>query len=170
MVDWPTIVEQKGPHVWRTAYRLLSNREDANDCYQETFLQAFKFSQKRDIENWSGLLKRIVTARALDRLRQRYRSRSEPLENEFAVIGREPAPYGTAQQKEWMDQLRHAIAELPEQQADVFCLSEIENLGHSEIAEQLDVTTKQIAVWLHRAKKKLRQLLAERGLADEVKL
>lgn len=169
VVDWPVIVEQQGPHVWRTAYRLLSDREEANDCYQETFLQAFEFSQKRNIENWPGLLKRIATARALDRLRRRYRSHSEPLENGFAIVGREPAPDEPAQVQEWMDQLRHAIAELPERQAEVFWLSEIEKLRHAEIATQLDVTTKQIAVWLHRAKQKLRQLLVERGIADEVK-
>ena len=29
MTDWPAIVEQHGPHVWRTAYRILSDYDEA---------------------------------------------------------------------------------------------------------------------------------------------
>ncbi len=169
MVDWLTIIEQHGPYVWRTAYRLLSDREEANDCYQETFLYAVQYCQKREVENWAGLLKRMATSRALDRLRQRYRNRDELLEDGEAVIAREPAPDSPLQLQEWMNQLRESVASLPVQQADVFWLSEIENLEHTEIAVQLGATTQQIATWLHRAKQKLRQLLVEKGIAGEVR-
>jgi len=53
-----------------------------------------------------------------------------------------------------MSQLRQAIAELPERQADVFWLSEVENLEHKEIADQMDATSQQLAMWLHRFKQK----------------
>ncbi len=79
MVNWPAIVEQHGPYVWRTAFRLLSDREEASDCYQETFLKAVEYSNKQEIANWPGLLKRIATSRALDRLRRRYRRHDETL-------------------------------------------------------------------------------------------
>jgi DNA-directed RNA polymerase specialized sigma24 family protein len=49
-------------------------------------------------------------------------------------------------------------------QAQVFWLSEVEMLSHADIAQQLDGTVEQVAVWLHRAKRKLRSLLAARGV------
>ena len=46
MTDWKIIVEQHGGLVWATAYRLVGNREDAADCFQETFLEAVKTSRR----------------------------------------------------------------------------------------------------------------------------
>ena len=165
-IDWPTIVDEHGPDVWRTAYRLLSNREDAGDVYQETFLQAVEFARRQHVECWPAVLKRIVTARSLDQLRRRYRAAAR--RESFAAIDepaeRSPAPDGLAQLREGMELLRQAMTELPANQAEVFWLSEVEMLSHADIAAQLDATTDQVAVWLHRSKKKLRTLLTARGV------
>lgn len=40
MTNIEEIVAAHADAVWRTAYRLLNNREDALDCYQQTFLDA----------------------------------------------------------------------------------------------------------------------------------
>ena len=63
-----------------------------------------------------------------------------------------------------MEQLRQAMTELPDKQAEVFWLSEVEMLSHADIAAQLDATTDQVAVWLHRGNAKLRTLLTARGV------
>ena len=77
MVDWDAIVSREGPTVWRTVYRLLGNRADAEDCFQETFLSALTFANHQEhIRNPRALLQRFATARALDRLRRRYRRRT----------------------------------------------------------------------------------------------
>ena len=169
MVDWPKIVEQHGPCVWRTAFRMLSDREEASDCYQETFLGAHEFSRKHEVANWPALLTRLAASRALDRLRKRYRNRTDLLDDCSSVVGREPAPEVPMEQQEWLDRFRRTVVELPEPQAEVFCLSEIENMAHSEIAAELGTTTKQVTDRLYRAKQKLRQLLIARGMVDEVK-
>ena len=81
MPDWPRIVELHGPIVWKTAYRLLNHEADVHDCFQETFVSALNLSREQSVENWPGLLKRLATTRALDRLRQCYRqsNRLDPL-------------------------------------------------------------------------------------------
>jgi RNA polymerase sigma-70 factor (ECF subfamily) len=166
VIDWATIVEQHGPDVWRTAYRLLSNREDASDVYQETFLQAVEFARRQRVTCWPAVLKRIVTARALDQLRRRYRAAAhrEPFATMAEPRERAPAPDVLAQLREDMEQLRQAMTELPPIQAEVFSLSEIEMLSHADVAAQLDATTDQIAVWLHRGKRKLKSMLTARGV------
>ena len=171
MIDWAQIVAEHGPDVWRTAYRLLSDREDASDCYQETFLNAVEYARSHSVAYWPAVLRRIATARAMDLLRRRYRTegRSESLDGASGEpLEGSPGPHAQAQLRESMDQMRHALAELPPTHAEVFWLSEVELLSHADIAEQFNSTPKQIAVWLHRAKQKLKKLLAERGVTSEV--
>ena len=169
MTDWALIVEQHGPDVWRTAYRLLSDRDDASDAYQETFLQAVQYDRRQTVGCWPAVLKRIVTARCLDALRRRYRAaaRIERLTGPDELAESAPAPDARAQLREAMEQLRQAMSELPPRQAEVFWLSEVEMLSHADIAAQLDATTDQVAVWLHRGKRKLRTLLSARGTLTE---
>lgn len=161
MIDWAEIVERHGPDVWRTAYRLLSRRDEANDCYQDTFLQAVEYSRKQTVDNWAGVLRRIATARALDRLRKRYRRQTEALVEDSAVASREPDPDEFVQLRESMDQLREALLELPEKHAEAFWLCEVELLSRDDVARQLAASPKEVAVWLHRAKRKLRTLLSK---------
>ncbi|MEM9352296.1 MAG: sigma-70 family RNA polymerase sigma factor [Planctomycetota bacterium] len=158
MIDWSAIVEQHGREVWRTLYRLLSDREDTEDCYQETFMQAMRFASRNEVRNWSTLLRRIATARAMDRLRRRYRG-TEELPEPYEPPAPGPGPDHRMDTQEQVQRLRCCLSELPKKQAEVFLLREIEELSHEEIARVLHCTAKQSAVWLHRAKKKLRELM-----------
>lgn len=170
MIDWQTIVAEHGPAVWRTVYRLVSHREDALDCYQETFLQAAKYAVQHSVSNWAGLLKQMATARALDCLRQRYRSdrKTAPLEAAANALHDGLSPDVQAELQEAMARLRRTLAELPPRQSEVFCLREIELMSTAEVADQLQVTTDEVATWLHRAKRKLREALSEFGRQSEV--
>ena len=58
-----------------------------------------------------------------------------------------------------MARLRKALAQLPTQQAEVFCLRSINDLSYREIAGQLDLKTSAVGVLLHRARSRLRELL-----------
>ena len=70
MTDWSPIIEQHGPLVWQTAYRLLNHEADAADCFQQVFLTAIRLDQKEKVHYWPALLKKLATARA-------HRSRKE---------------------------------------------------------------------------------------------
>ncbi|MBN2130337.1 MAG: sigma-70 family RNA polymerase sigma factor [Sedimentisphaerales bacterium] len=71
--DWQSIVNEHGPLVWQTAYRLVGNEADAADCLQETFLAALEVSRREEVRNLGGLLVRLATTRAIDSLRRRNR-------------------------------------------------------------------------------------------------
>ena len=43
-IDWERIIQEHGPMVWRTAYRLLGRVHDAQECVQETFLSALRLA------------------------------------------------------------------------------------------------------------------------------
>ncbi|MHC4481888.1 MAG: RNA polymerase sigma factor [Planctomycetota bacterium] len=161
-MDWPTIVSRHSREVWQTAYRLLGNGEEAADCLQEAFLAALEISRREKVRNWSVLLKRLCTCRAIDRLRQRLR-RAEAhasLAEWVTVPCRNPGPVEEAQAAELSARLRRAIARLPIQQAAVFCLRYVDQLSYRDIARELGLATSTVGVQLHRARTRLRELLS----------
>jgi len=161
MIDWEGIVAREGAGVWRRVYRLLGNRADAEEVFQETFLAALSFARRQEVESWGALLHRLGTAKAVDRLRQRQRrhSRSEMVDFEF-VGGGEAEPYQNAQAGELSQRLRVALGQLPQRQAEVFALHALEGWKHDEIADVMQITTDAVGVLLHRARARLRELLA----------
>lgn len=153
--DWKRITEEHASAVWQTAYRLLHNQADAADCLQETFLAAFELAQRQRVRNIRGLLLRLATTRAIDRLRQRTRrARRESECEDWQQLASE------AQSCELAARLRAAIGQLPAQEAKVFCLRHFNELSYRQIAKELQITTGAAGVLLHRAKTKLRELLA----------
>jgi RNA polymerase sigma-70 factor (ECF subfamily) len=158
VVDWSQIVQQHGPLVWTTVYRLLRHDADAADCFQRTFLAALVLSRTQTIRNWPGLLKRLGTARALESLRQRLRQarRLRPLLDGVAS-SLAPEPEQSAAARELSDHLREALAELDARQAQVFCLVCLDGLSYSDAAEQLELTVNHVGVLLNRARLGLRE-------------
>src|SRR5947208_16896323 len=63
VTDWEGIVARDGPAVWRTVYRLLGRRADAEDCFQETFLAALRLWARQPVRHPRAALQRLATAR-----------------------------------------------------------------------------------------------------------
>jgi RNA polymerase sigma-70 factor, ECF subfamily len=162
MPDWQKILKEEGPTVWRTAYRLLGNRTDADDCLQETLLAALEISRREDVRQWRSLLQHLATARALDCLRRRRRRPSGQIDQWEAVAGCAPEPSQVAEDAELADWLRSALAGIAATQAEVFWLHCMEEWSYEEIARRMKVSTAAVGVHLYRARKRLGALLAAR--------
>jgi RNA polymerase sigma-70 factor (ECF subfamily) len=159
-MDWKIILERDGPMAWRAAYRLLGNAADADDCLQEAVLAAVQLSRREPIANWRALLTRLTAARAMDQLRQRYRSRiTNCVEDQAAAIADSHDPADTAQLNELQSQLRLALAQLSQEQAAAFCLCALEGWTYADAGEQLKTPASTIGVLVHRARQRLRELL-----------
>jgi RNA polymerase sigma-70 factor, ECF subfamily len=161
VTDWKMIVAQHSPLVWSTASRLLGNHADAQDCFQETFYEAIRLDRRETVRDWGPLLRHLATVRALDLLRVRCRmqNRTDPVADPAAAVGREADPSEEAEAAELAERLRAALAQLPPEQASVFCLSCLGKLNYREIGERLGLTTSAVGVLLHRARGRLRELL-----------
>lgn len=162
MPDWLEIVSRDGPAVWRTAYRYLGNRADADECFQEAFLAAWEFSRKQQVQNWRALLIRFSAARAVDRLRRRrHQAGRREAPDWDALPDQSPSPQQFAEDAELSERLRSNLALLPARQAEVFCLHCLEGFSYQEVAEQMAITVDAVGVLLHRARNRLRELLGE---------
>jgi RNA polymerase sigma-70 factor (ECF subfamily) len=160
--DWQTIVTEYGPLVWKTAYRLLADRDDTADCFQETFLAAFELANRQRVRNMAALLTRLATMRAIDRIRQRSRRgrRQVEIEQWHDIPTSAGDPLGHIQDLELAEQLTASLSQLPAQEANVFCLRYLNNMSYREIGRQLNMKAATAGVLLHRARTKLRQMLA----------
>lgn len=159
--DWDALARTHGPMVFDTAWRLLGQAADSEDVVQEAFLDAFRLYGRQPVANWGGLLRLLATRRAIDRLRNR---RPElPLTPEG--LPGEPAgppaeqPEAVVVARELADRLRDALAGLPEREATVFSLHYFAELGNAEIAELLGSSRDAVGVALHKARRRLKELL-----------
>ena len=171
MIDWDGIIDREGPAVWRTVRRLLTRRADAEECFQETFLAALQLWRRQPVRSPRAALQRLATARAIDRLRRRYRdagrlagATSHAVPDSLPDVG--PSPPERADASELAEALRAALAQLPEKQADAFCLHCLDGYSYREVAEVLGVSGDNVGVLIHRARARLRELLADRAPAS----
>jgi RNA polymerase sigma-70 factor (ECF subfamily) len=161
VIDWQAIIKEHGPAVWQTAYRLLGNHADAADCFQETFVSALDVCRRQRVRNFSALLVRLATTRAIDQLRRRFRrshSNGSP-EDWVAVQSEDPCPAEQAQRQELAARIRQSLGQLPPQEAQAFCLRYLSDMSYREIADELGINTNAAGVLLHRARARLREAL-----------
>jgi RNA polymerase sigma-70 factor (ECF subfamily) len=158
VTDWDRVVREHGPMVYAAAWRILANAADCEDVVQEVFLQAHQLHQGEPVRRWAGLLRRLATCRALDRLRQRRQTRRL---DGVSLTSDLPAPDAVLLGKELAQRLREAIGRLPPREASVFCLRYFEDLSYLEIAEALRIRAGAVAVALHKARARLEASLLE---------
>jgi RNA polymerase sigma-70 factor, ECF subfamily len=155
---WGAIVREHAPIVLGTACRILGNSADAEDVAQEVFLEAFRKWQHRPDDQWTPLLRRLATCRALDRRRRR------KLSMEVAEVTEIPSsdvgPTEVAVAREMTSVLLRALEQLPHREAEVFCLRYFEDLNNSEIAAVLRIKPGAVATAICKARTKLDDRLA----------
>jgi RNA polymerase sigma-70 factor (ECF subfamily) len=156
--DWDAIVRNHGQMVYGTAWRILGHAADTEDVVQEVFLEAHRLQGGVAVRNWGGLLRRLATFRALDRLRQR--KHCCPLEQELPV-GPDDEPEAAAIGHELAERLRRAVAQLPEREGTVFCLRYFDELTYEQIASSLEITVGAVGQALHKARTKLEAQITE---------
>lgn len=160
MADWKAIYERHSAAVWKTAWRLLRDRDSAAECVQETFLAVMTLAQTQPIREWESLLVSVAVRRALDQLRIRCRARRRHSPIELRQIrAADPTPEQMVAATELADCLREALVELPALQAEVFCLRVFNSMSYHEIATQLDLDDQHVGVLLHRARENLQRQL-----------
>jgi RNA polymerase sigma-70 factor (ECF subfamily) len=158
VADWDRIVREHGPMVFATAWRILGHAADAEDVVQDVFLQVHQLHQAGPVRYWVGLLRRLATCRALDRLRQR---RHPVSLDSIPLASSGPSPEAALLEKELAERLRQAIAQLPQREGAVFCMRYFEDLSYQQIAESLHIRSGAVAAALHKARAKLEAYLLE---------
>lgn len=152
--------------VYRSAYAILRNPDDADDVAQETFVRAYRnisrFDETRPLFPW---LHRIARNLSLNRI-ERVNKRETKLPDTDMVAERSPSPEQQAIHSEELKQIRRAVEQLPEFFREIIELSHFQECSYREIAEILSIPIGTVMSRLYNARKKLKSILEE-GLSDE---
>jgi RNA polymerase sigma-70 factor, ECF subfamily len=161
------LVEKYKRKVFRLAYQVLRDQEEALDVSQEAFVKAFRAlpAFKGDSAFYTWLF-RITMNVALDRKRQRAtRAKSlgaedvPPEEWERTATSTDPSPEDVATGVERRERIRKGLDSLSEHHRTIVILSDIEGLQYREIAEVLGIPMGTVMSRLHHARKRLREVL-----------
>jgi RNA polymerase sigma-70 factor (ECF subfamily) len=151
-----------GRHLSRAlavAYRLLGQREDAEDVVQDAFLAALvkidTFEAGRPFAPW---LLRIVANRAINLRKSRTLRQTDAIPPD--VRSREASPFEEAVRHELRDRLQRALTALPAPQRWVVELFELDGFTGPEIAQMLDMAEGTVRWHLHEARRALRSALS----------
>jgi RNA polymerase sigma-70 factor (ECF subfamily) len=157
--------------VYMTAFAMVKNEADAEDCAQGAVVNAYrnlaKFRHQAKFSTW---LVTIAVNEARQKLRKAKRASEDSLDE--LVAGEEkpitPAPLTdwreipleALERKELREALRSAIAELPDIYRQIFTLRDLEELNVAEAAAALGINENMVKVRLHRARMMLQKRLA----------
>jgi RNA polymerase sigma-70 factor (ECF subfamily) len=150
--------------VFAVCYRMLGQREDAEDVAQDVFLRAF-----RSLKGWdpSRPLKPWILAIAANRcrtaLQQRSRNSTVALLDPSRTVSAKPNDA-----RNLGDELDLALTELREQYRLCFTLFYQEDLSCAEIAVVMKCPEGTVKTWLHRARRELAERLRRRGVVPHV--
>src|SRR5215471_15110697 len=161
------LVEQHSRVVFRLAFRMTGNEQDAEDVVQETFLRAYKrLSDYEARASFSTWLYRIASNYALDLIRSRRRHQDK---REYAagedrdilqtIPEASPGPDRVVYGSQVKDHVNAALDELSAQERTAFVLRHFEGLSIEEIGRTLGTGTNATKHSIFRAVQKLRRCL-----------
>ena len=144
------------PMLYRIAFHILEQQDEAEDAVQETFLKLWEIRDKLDdVESAKAYSIRILKNECLDRLRKA--KKSVPADQ---VLVREPISPTDEQidARRRLEKVLGAIKSLPDSQKQVLLLRTVEGLSYEEISKKMGMSQLTLRVLLTRARGALRHL------------
>jgi RNA polymerase sigma-70 factor (ECF subfamily) len=143
--------------VYRLAVRMVGP-QDAADVTQQVFLQAYRsigqFDGRARFETW---LYRLAINESLQHIRRSRRSR-------FRSLDREPMDHSHyGDDAEHREVLERALARIDPELRAIFLLREVDEMSYRSIAESLQIPEGTVGSRLNRARRELKQHLADLG-------
>ena len=140
------VYREHGARLWRSVLLASGSREVADDAVAEAFAQALRRGRAlRDPATWVW---RAAFRIAAGELKERGRMTTFAVEPVLGI----PEPF--------VD-LWRALAQLPMKQRASVVMADYAGWSHREIAKALDSSVSAVGVHVHRARKRLRELLED---------
>jgi RNA polymerase sigma-70 factor (ECF subfamily) len=159
--------------VYRVARGLVGSREEAEDLMQDTYARAFRswrsFTPGTNLRAW---LLRILTNLNIDRARrQQRRPETQPMEesdyylyNRLEESAGRPLEEDRVAERLSQDDVVGALSAVPHDFRDVLVLVDLGDFSYQDAAQILDIPIGTVMSRLHRARRVLKQQLADRAV------
>jgi RNA polymerase sigma-70 factor (ECF subfamily) len=165
-----SLVRQYQEPIYRVAYRLTGNHEDAQDLVQDALIEAYqsfgRFERGTHFDRW---VYRIMSNTNIDKMRRRPKVQIESLDAPVTLddgtgIERDVAdetqdPERRLLQRLLEEPLQRALDALPQEFRSVVVLSDMEGMSYEEISITLKCPVGTVRSRLHRGRNLLRKML-----------
>jgi len=161
--------------IFHLGYRMLNQRQEAEEIVQETFLRVYNHLGRYDEnQKFSTWIYRIATNLCIDRLRRRkitYSLDADLTEGEgvdwhATLASNQGDPEKELILSETQQQIRQAIETLPDKYKTVVILRYLHDMSLQEISDVLNIPVTTVKTRVHRGREFLRiKLEAEYGLS-----
>jgi len=149
------LYERYKTRVYRYCFYLLSNRDDSDDIFQETFIRFYKNVSENCIsESVIGYL--LTIARNLCYNHTSRQKHFEPIENDMISLDER----NQFEKKELFDIIKAGMELLKPDYKEILILRDFDGLRYKEIGEVLDISEKAAKSKALRAKNKLIHVLS----------
>src|SRR5687767_9196036 len=158
--------------VFSLVYRMVRDRELAEDLTQDTFIKVLTHIEKYRSEfKFSSWLFKIANNVAIDHLRRRqldtismegspHATTSDLAEaTSFELATQEESPLQEMEARELGSEIERAISQLRPEYRACILLRHVEDKSYEEIAATLDLPLGTVKTYIHRARHELRKLL-----------
>ena len=148
--------------LYRSAFQILGNAQDAEDMVQEAYL---KLWQKRnelppDITNLEAYCVTLVKHLCYDKRRISQLDIDKRTPEKLSITGKSNVAH-EVEMKDEANQVMKLIGQLPEQQKQIMQMRDVEDRTYEEIEKVTGLTSINIRVLLSRARKKIREQFLE---------
>ncbi len=154
------LVERHQNYAFTIALRIVGNREEAEEAAQDAFVNMFKnlsgFNRQSKFTTW---FYRIVVNAALS-IRQKKKNETESLENvQILSLPQEREEEKSAKTNEQRHYIKAALQHLSPDDVTMITLFYLKELSLEEIADITQIEVNTIKVKLHRARKRMAEVL-----------
>ena len=152
--------------MFNICYRMMSNREEAEDMLQESFTEAFlKLDTFRFESAFGAWLKRITVNKCINAMRKRKISlvADEKLSDIPLEEGQDVEVPALS-----VENVQLAMAQLPEGYRIIFSLYLLEGYDHAEIAQILGISEATSKSQYSRAKQRIKEIINQQKHARSV--
>jgi RNA polymerase sigma-70 factor (ECF subfamily) len=161
--EFTALVERQARFLYRVAYSVVRNAQDAEDVVQEAFLKLYRTGAWRGIEQEKAYLARVAWRIAVERLPKR--EMVDGVVEMLVAVGDSPEASALRGAEEL--QLRRLIDALPEELRQTLILSALEEMNSREVGLVMGIPEGTVRTRLMRARAELRKKFEA---ASEVRL
>jgi len=165
------LVERYKLALYKLMYRMVYNRDDAEDLVEEAFIRAYRSISRFEIGRpFYAWICRIAVNNAINFLKKEKRTQTQPLAwVEHRLVSVKQNPVRLTKEKLLRERISAAMAKLSQDYRAILVLRVNDELSYDEISKILKIPRGTVMSRLARARQKLKEIFKEMEVyKDEV--